>query len=169
MQLVDVQTPQAPVAVREVDLPPDARTLTTLPRVDYTDCSVLETARAGDRTGEQWARAMLEEAPAGMRTNLRRGWFALGVRLGSTDDPDLVLGWPIRRSSPDFALLAARSLFGMEAEILVKRLQDGVLAATFMRFSNPAVRVFWAGFGFQHRRVVRHLLVQAGRRSLTAP
>ena len=35
-------------------------------------------------------------------------------------------------------------------------------------FNNPLVRIFWAGFSFQHRRVVRHLLVQAGRRANAA-
>jgi hypothetical protein len=168
MQLLDAYTSQAPVEVREIELPPDARALTVLPRVDYTDCFVLETARVEGRTGEEWAREMLEKAPASTRTSLRRGWSALGVRLGPTADDRLVLGWPVRRSSPNFALLAVKSLFGMEAEVLVKRERQGVLVATLMKLNNPAVRVFWAGFSFQHRRVVRHLLVQAGRRVGTA-
>ena len=75
------------VAVREVAFPPSARALTALSRVDYTDAFVRATRRAGDRTGEQWARAMLEDAPAATRRALRRGWFLLGVRLGSADDP----------------------------------------------------------------------------------
>jgi hypothetical protein len=154
-----------PVEVREVDLPLDARALTTLSRIDYTDACILETGHAPDRTGEQWARAILEDAPAATRTSLRRGWFALGVRLGSTEDERLVLGWPVRRTAPDFALLAARSLLGMEAEVLFKREAHGLLAATFMKLNNPVVRVFWAGFSSRHRRVVRHLLRQAGRRA----
>ena len=155
--------------MREVDLPPDARALTTLSRIDYTDACILDTARASDRTGEQWARAILEDAPSATRMTLRRGWFALGVRLGSTEDDRLVLGWQLRRTAPDFALLAARSLLGMEAEVLVKREAHGLLAATFMKLNNPIVRVFWAGFSPQHRRVVRHLLTQAGRRAGDEP
>jgi hypothetical protein len=152
--------------VREVDLSPDARALTTLSRVDYDDAFVLETARAADRTGEEWARTILEDAPEATRSMLRRGWFALGVRLGPTDDDSLVLGWAVRRSSRDHAILAARSLIGMEAEVLFKRERNGVLAATMMKLNNPIARAFWAGFSFQHRRVLRHLLRQAGRSSL---
>jgi hypothetical protein len=155
---------ETPIEVREVELPPGARALTTLPRVDYTDAFLLETGRVEDKTGEEWARAILEDAPAATRKMLRRGWFALGVRLGSTEDRRLVLGWTVRRSSPGYALLATRSLLGMEAEALIKRERHGLLGATLMKFNNPIVRMFWAGFSFQHRRVLRHLLTQAGRR-----
>ena len=160
-------TPSAVVQVREIELPPKARALTALSRVDYTDCFILETERVRDRTGEEWARALLEEPPAATRDMLRRGWRALGVRLGSTTDDRLVLGWQVRRRSPEFALLAVRSVFGMEAEVLVKREHEGVLAASLMKFNNPLIRVFWAGFSFQHRRVLRHLLIQAGRRAVS--
>jgi hypothetical protein len=153
--------------VREVALPPAALALSTLARVDYTDAFILETGRVRDRTGEEWARAILEDAPAATRTMLRRGWFALGVRLGSTEDEQLILGWPVRRSSADYALLAARSLIGMEAEVLVQREPNGLLAATLIKLNNPIVRLFWAGFSPQHRRVLRHLLRQAGRRAAT--
>ena len=90
------------------------------------------------------------------------------MRLGSTADDRLVLGWLVHSSSPDFALLAARSVFGMEAEVLIKREPNGVLAATLMKFNNPLIHVFWAGFSFQHRRVLRHLLLEAGRRANAA-
>jgi hypothetical protein len=156
------------VQVREIDLPAAALALATLSRVDYTDAFVLETARASERTAEEWARAILEGAPEATRRMLRRGWFVIGVRLGATDDPSLVLGWTLRRSSPDHALIAARSVFGIDAEVLFKRERDGLLAATLMKLTNPAARAFWAGFSFQHRRVLRHLLTQAGRSSLGA-
>jgi hypothetical protein len=152
--------------VHEIDLPPDALAMTTLSRVDYIDAFRLETARASDRTGEEWARAILEGAPEDTRKMLRRGWFAIGVRLGSTQESALVLGWTLRSSSPDHALIAARSVIGIEAEVLFKRERDGLLAATLMKLTNPAARAFWAGFSFQHRRVLRHLLRQAGRSSV---
>jgi hypothetical protein len=150
--------------VREVDLPPDARVLTTLSRVDYTDAFRLEGAQAQARTGEEWIRALLEDAPAATRTKLRRGWSALGVRLGPVDDETLVLGWPVRRSSPEFALLAASSAIGMEAEVLCKREQHGLLVATFMQLNTPLARAVWGSFSPQHRRVLRHLVEEAGRR-----
>jgi hypothetical protein len=159
---------QTAVDIREVSLPRDALQLSTLSRVDYTDACRLETAHARERTGEEWARALLEEAPAATRTSLRRGWFVLGVRLGSTENERLVLGWSIRRSSPEFALLAARSLLGMDAEVLVKRDKRALLVATIMQFKNPLVRAFWAAFSHHHRRVVLHLVKEAGRRAETS-
>jgi hypothetical protein len=150
--------------VREVALPASARALASLSRVDYTDAWVLETPRSEERTGEEWARTMLEEAPAETRRMLRRGWFSLGVRLGSTADRRRVLGWPVRQSTTDHAVLGAHSLFGMEAELLFKRERGRVLFATLVKHKNPLFRVFWEAFSHQHRRVVRHLLRQAGSR-----
>jgi uncharacterized protein DUF2867 len=151
--------------VCEVELPPSARELTTLSRVDYTDAFVLTTPRGGNRTGEEWARAILEEAPDTTRRGLRRGWFVLGVALGATDDRRRVLGWPVRQSSPDHAVLAADSLMGMEAEVLVKRERGSLLVATLIKLNNPLARAIWTAFSPQHRRVVRHLLRQAGTRT----
>src|SRR5919107_971919 len=157
--------PAKATEVREVALPRSARQLTTLRRVDYTDAFLLSTPRAGERTGEEWARAMLEDAPAATRRALRRGWFALGVRLGSAEDSGRVLGWAVRRSSPDHAVLAARSVIGMEAEVVVKREPGGLLVATIMKLNNPIARAIWNGFSPQHRKIVRGLLRQAGKRS----
>jgi hypothetical protein len=157
--------PAKATEVREVALPRSARQLTTLRRVDYTDAFLLSTPRAGERTGEEWARAMLEDAPAATRRALRRGWFALGVRLGSVEDSRRVLGWAVRQSSPDHAVLAANSLIGMEAEVLVKREPGALLVATIMKLNNPIARAIWTAFSPQHRKVVRGLLRQSGKRS----
>jgi len=133
---------KAAARVREIPLPASALSFSTLRRIDYTDAFLLDCPQAQQRTGEEWARAMLEEAPAATRTMLRRGWFALGVRLGRTDDRRLVLGWAIRERSPDFALLAARSLFGIDAEVLVRREPGALLVATLMQLNNPLARAF---------------------------
>ena len=85
-----------PGTVRPVAVPPAARTLGTLPHIDYEDAFLVETGPAQDRTGEQWARAILEDAPIIMRRALRWGWFALGLRLGSTRSDRFVLGWEVR-------------------------------------------------------------------------
>jgi hypothetical protein len=150
------------MTVREISLPASARQLTALSRVDYTDAFLLDAPHALDRTGEEWARAMLEDAPASTRRALRRGWFALGIRLGSSDDPERVLGWPVRETSPDHAVLAARSLTGLEPELLFKREAGGLLFATLIKLNNPLTRAGWSAFSPQHRRVVRHLLERAG-------
>ena len=154
----------ARVPVLEVPLPADARTLTTLSRVDYTDAFRLDTDHALDRTGEEWTRAILQEAPPATRRALRRGWFLLGVRLGPAEDERLVLGWEVRRSSPEFAVLAASSLIGLDAEVLCQRHQRGLLVATFVHLSNPVARVVWAAISPHHRKVLRHLIGTAGSR-----
>jgi hypothetical protein len=59
--------------VRQVTLPPAARALSTLSHVDYEDAFLVETGPAPDRTGEQWARAILEDAPMRTRNALSRG------------------------------------------------------------------------------------------------
>jgi hypothetical protein len=59
-------------SVRQVTLPSAARTLSTLSHVDYEDAFLVETGPAQDRTGEQWARAILEGAPTSTRNTLSR-------------------------------------------------------------------------------------------------
>jgi hypothetical protein len=145
--------------VREVALPSDARAFSTLGRVDYVDAFRVDVGAATERTGEAWARATLEDAPASMRRSLRRGWYALGLRLGSTRSG--VLGWEVRQRSPDVALLAGRSWVGMPAELLFKREQGSLLFATFVQHKNPLARAVWAGVAPGHRRVVQHLLERA--------
>jgi hypothetical protein len=157
--------PTATYDLRDVALPASARAMTSLSRVDYTDSFRLELPRSEDRTAEEWARVVLEDAPAETRRMLRRGWLALGIRLGSTEDRRRVLGWSVRQSAPDYAVLGAHSLFGAEAELLLRREHGSLLFATIMKLNNPLVRAFWAAFSPQHRRVVRHLLRQAGRRA----
>jgi hypothetical protein len=149
--------------VREVPAPPSARALSTLSRVDYEDGFLVETGSVQDRTGEEWARAVVEDVPAKMRRSLRWGWLALGLRLGSTRSDRLVLGWEVRRSDPDFALLGASGRLGLEGEVLFAREQRALLFATFVQLENRIARAAWARVAPQHRRVVRHLLKQASR------
>jgi hypothetical protein len=148
----------APGTVRQVTLPPAAGALSTLARVDYADAFLVETGPAHDRTGEQWARAILEGAPASTRNALSRGWAALGLRLGSTESDRLVLGWEVRRSTPDFALLGASGRLGLSGELLFGRQQHTLLFATFVHLENRIARGLWARIAPRHRQVVRGLL-----------
>ncbi len=158
---------EAPGRVRQVTLPPAARALSTLSRVDYEDAFLVETGPAQDRTGEQWARAILEDAPKSTRNALSGGWSALGLRLGSTQSDRFVLGWEIRRSTPDVALLGASGRLGLSGELLFEHQQHTLLFATFVQLENRIARARWAGIAPRHRQVVRGLLEQAncsGRR-----
>jgi Protein of unknown function (DUF2867) len=146
---------------RQVGLPPAARALSTLSRIDYEDAFFVRSAPGMDRTGEQWARIVLEGAPQRVRARLLRGWCLLGLRLGSPWSRRRILGWQIRRSTPDFVLLAAGSRIGLPAELLFKRERDGLLFATFVQQRNSLVRAIWARVVPVHQRTVRSLLVHA--------
>ena len=145
-------------------MPPAAQELCTLPRVDYEDAFLVAISWAQDRIAEQWARAILEDAPIIVQSALLRGWSALGLKLGSTRSDRFVLGWEVRRSTPDFVLLGAGSRIGMPAQLLLKRQQDALLFATFVQQENSIARAVWAGVELVHRPVVRYVLEQAGRR-----
>jgi hypothetical protein len=152
---------EAPFRVRQVTLPPAARALSTLSHVDYEDAFLVETGPAQVRTGEQWARAILEDAPMSTRNALSKGWSALGLRLGSTQSDRFVLGWEVRRSAPDLALLGASGRLGLSGELLFERQQHTLLFATFVQLENRIARAVWAGIAPRHRQVVRDLLEQA--------
>jgi hypothetical protein len=150
--------------VRQVALPPAARALSTLPDIDYEDAFLVETGPGQKRTGEQWARAILEDAPIITRSALVWGWSALGLQLPWPRSGRFVLGWEVRRSSPDFALLGARSLVGLAAELLFKRQPETLLVATLLHQENHIARAVWAGVRPVHLPVVRYVLELASRR-----
>lgn len=158
------RTPRAPGTVRQIHVPATARALCTLSRVDYEDAFLVDIGPLGDRTAEQWARAILEDAPAIMRSALLRGWSALGLRLGPTRSDGFVLGWEVRRSTPDVALLGARSRLGLPAELLFQRQQQRLLVATFVQKENRIARAMWAGVEPMHRPIVRDVLERASCR-----
>ena len=156
--------PSTPGSVSQVAVPPAARARCTLAGVDYEDAFLVDVGMVQDRTAEQWARAVLEDAPAIMRNALRRGWSALGLQLGAARSGGLVLGWEVRRSTPDVALLGAGSRRGLPAELLFERLPQRLLFATFVRQEHRGARGLWAGVEPVHRPTVRCLLEQAAWR-----
>lgn len=149
--------------VRQVEVPSEVHALCTLPRIDYEDAFVAETPMADTRTAEEWARAILEDAPIKTRSTLVSGWTSLGLQLGSLRSDRFVLGWKVLQSTPDFLLLGAGSRVGMPAELVLRRDGQGVLVATLIQQDNPAVRAAWAGVGPVHRQVVPRILERAIR------
>jgi hypothetical protein len=158
------RTRYEPRSVRQVEVPPAAQALCTLARVDYKDAFLVEVGPVQERTGEQWARAILEDAPIIVRSALLWGWSALGLQLGSTRSDRFVLGWEVRRSTPDFALLGAGSRLGLPAELLVKREQQRLLFDTFIQQENHIARAVWVAAEPVHRPIVRYVLEQASGR-----
>jgi hypothetical protein len=63
-----------------------------------------------------------------------------------------MLGWQVRRSTPDVALLAASSRRGLEleGEVLVKHQQHTLLIAIFVQLDNPIARAVWAAVAPGH-------------------
>jgi hypothetical protein len=149
--------------VRQITLPEHARALSTLSRIDYEDAFAV-TADV-DRTADEWMRAVLYDAPPRVRRRLWSGWTALGLKLGPPWSSDRVLGWKVKHSDPDCVLLAADSWLGFRGELLFRREPDGLLFATLVEQTNPAVRVLWAAITARHQRVVRSLLSHAARRA----
>lgn len=150
--------------MRQIAVPPDARELSTLAHIDYEDAFLVETGRAGDRTAEQWARAVLEDAPIAARSALLSGWSAIGLKIGRGRSERSVLGWEVRESTPDFVLLGADSHIGMPGELLFKHAGEALLFATFVQQDNHFARAIWAGVEPVHVPVVRSILEQASRR-----
>jgi hypothetical protein len=150
--------------VRQIAVPPAVRALTTLTQVDYEEAFVVDLAPADrQHTGEEWARATLERAPRGVRASLVLGWLGLGLLLAPPVSERFVLGWRLRRSAPDYAVLGATSLIGLRAELVFKPQGETLLFASFMRQQTPAARAVWARIEAHHRRVVRSLLRRAAR------
>jgi hypothetical protein len=150
--------------VRQVDVPPSVRALSTLTRIDYADTFLVDVGPMGDRTAEQLAREVLEGAPLTVRTQLLSGWSSIGLKIGKGPSKPSVLGWPLRQSAPDYALLGADSRIGMPGELLFKKDGDTLLFATFVQHGNLIARGVWAMVEPAHVRIVRNILDQASRR-----
>jgi hypothetical protein len=152
---------EAPGMVRQAGLPAGTRELPTLARIDYEDAFLVVAGLAQDRTAEQWAREILEGAPASMRNALTRGWSGLGLRLGPAQSDEHVLGWEIRHRDPDVVLLGARGRLGLSGELIFQRSPRSLLYATVVQLDNRIARGLWAAIESRHRRVVQDLLARA--------
>lgn len=155
---------RADAEVRQIPVPPQARALSTLPRIDYEDAFLVDVGAAGERTGEEWARAILDGSPRELRIRLWVAWIGLGLKLGAPWSRERVLGWPVRRSTADVALLGADSRIGMPGELLVVRQDPMLLFATFVQKQNRLAEAAWATVDRVHRPTVRHVLKLARRR-----
>jgi hypothetical protein len=150
--------------VEQIEVPDAARTLVTLPRIDYADAFRVDSRRAGRHSGEEWARMILEGASEPTQASLHRGWTMLGLKVRPRGEAGAVLGWRVERSGDDFALLALDSRVGMPARLLFRPEGDTFLFGSFIQFRNPLMRVVWAPVMRPHRRVVSRRLAGAERR-----
>lgn len=155
---------QSPERVRQVAVPPAARALSTLARIDYADAFLVDTGPVRDRTAEEWARAILEDAPITVRSRLVSGSSTIGLKVATGRSGRSVLGWEVRAGADEFVLLGAGSRIGMPGELLFKREDHGLLFATFVQHDNLIARAVWAAVEPAHVRIVRDILKHASRR-----
>lgn len=153
--------------VYQIAVPLAALERSTLARVDYQDAFLVEIEDVRGWTGERWARAVLEEAPDSTRRGLIRGWKSLGLEVNPSRSEGFILGWEVRHSSPDLALLGSAGRFGVSGELLFGARENALLFATFVQLDNPVARVMWRCLAPHHRLVVRRLLMQAATTSHT--
>lgn len=149
-------------------VPPSARALSTLRRIDYADTFLVGASPARRWTAQEWVRAVLLDAPLAARTKLLSGWSAIGLKVGKGGGGQSLLGWEVRHDSPEFVLLGADSWIGMPGELLFKREPDALLFATFVQHDNAIARAVWAAVEPVHVRVVRDILSQATARVFAA-
>jgi hypothetical protein len=144
--------------VRRIDVPPAIRTLSTLRSVGYADTFAVRPLDTGGRTPEEWARAILEDAPARVRAGLLGGWAGIGLKVLGQRSEDRVLGWRIRTGNPEFVLLGADSWIGMPGQLVIKVEHDALLVATLVEHDNLAARALWASVEPMHLRILSGLL-----------
>lgn len=118
---------------------------------DYTSTLYAERAAGDQRTAEQWARAVWEDAPLPMRMFLRAGWRCLGLR--SRRAPDRVLGWTIAESTPDSVVLEIPSRI-MTARNVIRLGTGYVQWTTEVGFHRSPARLLWSLAVPVHRRVI---------------
>jgi hypothetical protein len=164
-QMATGRAREAGAVVRAVPVPGAARALSSLEHIDYADAFLVDIQRPGRRTAEQWVRAIFDESANTLRLRLWSGWMVIGLRLAPPFATGHVLGWEIRRSTPESVLLGARSRIGMPAELLVSRQGEGLLFDTFVQQNNRIARAVWSAIEPTHRSVVPALLRQFMRRA----
>jgi hypothetical protein len=160
-----IDTKAGEAGVRQITADADARSSSTLTRIDYADAFAVDVVAPRGRRAEEWMRVILEDAPASVRLRLLSGWSAIGLKVSLPGSGRSVLGWQIRASDSDFVLLGAESRIGMPGELLLQRHETGLLFATFVQHDNAIARALWASVEATHVRTVRSILELASRRA----
>jgi hypothetical protein len=145
--------------VLTVRVPPQARELAGLERVDYQDAFAVRTAVR--LPAEEWAWLALEKAsPAVSGFAYRVQRALLGLRLAPRLSPDHPLGWEMMRVE------AASVVLGAQGGIVTPRIAvitspEQVVAATLLRYDSSIAPAVWSVVAPVHRAVARYLLEQA--------
>ncbi len=141
------------------DVPDRVRALTTFDEPDYVDLFTVTTPRATDWSAEEWARAVLEQTEVA-RSNARKLWRLIGLRLGPPRSPDHVQGWKIAARGDNWLRVETASWYlTAQAVFLVEPGQ--VSLSLSLRYDRPVAAAVWAGVSGPHQRAVPVMLRQA--------
>ena len=141
------------------EIPRSARTLSSLPRIDYADRFALATDV--DATPEQWARAMFGDAPGVAEWSIWRG--VLGLRLRRGRSPATVAGWRIGGRGEDWIRLETAS-GSLGANLIVQTAEGRVSLTTCLDQGRRRDELVWHRLSAVHRRLVPRVLRDAERR-----
>jgi hypothetical protein len=134
-------------------------------RYDYSDSFDAQLPAASDRTPEQWARAVFEDAPRPVRWLLASGFrYGLGLRLSSRPSPEHVFGWEIVDRKPDSVTIESRSWF-LTSRLVFGTEDSRVTYSTFVRYDKRIAAVLWPPVSILHRQIVPRLLRHAAARA----
>ena len=147
------------------DVPEAVRALTTLAEPDYVDLFTVTTPRATDNSAEEWARAVLEQAPLARR-NARLLWRLIGLRLGPPHSPDHVQGWKIAERGDNWLRIETASWY-LTAQAVCLVNEDQVSLSLSLRYDRPVAAVVWARVSGPHQRAVPVMLHQAVKLMMT--
>ncbi len=132
---------------------------------DYDDSFAAPRTAADDRTPEQWARAVFEDAPPTVRWFLVKGFrYGLGLRLDPWPSPEHVLGWAIIDRSPDSVTIESRSWF-LTSRLVFRAETTRVTQSTYVRYDRRLAAIIWPPVSILHRQIVPRILRHAARRA----
>jgi Protein of unknown function (DUF2867) len=132
---------------------------------DYDDSFAAPRAAADDRTPEQLARAVLEDAPRPVRWFLVSGFrYGLGLKFGPRPSPEHVLGWAIIDRSPDSVTIESRSWF-LTSRLVFRTEPSRVSYSTYVRYDRRIAAIIWPPVSMLHRQIVPRILRHAARRA----
>lgn len=143
-------------AVGTHNISSSARTLSSLPRIDYADQFTISTS--ADATPERWIRTMFGDVPSRSELFIWRG--LLGLRLSRARSPATVAGWRIDGLGENWIRLEATSWF-LRANLVAGKKEGTVSLVTFLHYRWWLARVVWVPLAAVHRRLVPGVLRNA--------
>lgn len=132
---------------------------------DYDDSFEAPRSAGDDRTPEQWARAVFEDAPRPVRWFLVSGFrYGLGLRFGPRPSPEHVLGWAIIHRSPDSLTIEACSWF-LTSRLVFRAETTRFTQSTYVRYDRRIAAIIWPPVSILHRQIVPRILWHAAMRA----